>query len=242
MAAPIRVEYFTDPYCAWSWAFEPVFQELKATEEDGIAVIYRAKALIPDLQKSGKTALDIATVWEKIGRLTGAKIDASLWRKQAPMSTIPALHASKAAGSLGRGAEGRFIQALRPLLLRGGRSADDPDTLHEAAQEAGLDMRSFDEALHRDFGDQLADDARRAVEVGVETTPAVLMSNRRGDKVLIEGPRDLELFKRAIEILRVEEDLEENLEEAPTPPRVTTTPLMQEAPQPQESGQQHNTW
>ena len=240
MAAPIRVEYFTDPYCAWSWAFEPTWQALLHTEEDGIAVTYRSHALVPDLEKSGKRGSDIADAWERVARLTGSHVDASLWRSGALHSTIPGLHASKAAGSLGRGKEGKFLQALRPLVMRGGQSADNPDTLMQAARDAGLDERAFDEALHRDFGDQLAEDARRSVEVGVTSTPAVLMTNAAGDKVLITGLRDLELFKRAIESLRLEEDLEQMTPEAPSQPRVTTTPLMQEAPEAAE--QKHNTW
>lgn len=225
MAAPIKVDYFTDPYCAWSWALQSSLEELLQKEEDGITVTYRGMALIPNLAKSGKTAEDIAKAWEKIGRLTGVPIDASLWRKHPPQSTIPGLHAAKAAGTLGRGMEGKFLQALRPLLMRKGRSADQMDTLHEAAKEAGLDLHRFDEALEQDHGQKLAEDARLAVEMGITSTPALVLRNRKGDKIVIQGPRDLELLKRAVETLRLEEDLEEAAEGAP---RVTSTPLMPE--------------
>lgn len=223
MSTIIRMDYFTDPYCAWSWAFQPTLDALMALEGSALTVCYHQVPLLEDLKASGKSGEDVALAWEKIGRHTAMPIDASLWRHEPPKSTLPACRAAKAAAM--QGAEGRFVAALRPFLMTQGRQADQ-ETLLEAAREAQLDVLKF---LHDqeapEVEESLAADRALARSNAVGSTPSALLRNAQGDKVHIEGLRDLDLFKRSIQVLRVEEETS-RLEESV---RLRSTPLIREA-------------
>ena len=220
--AKIRMDYFTDPYCAWSWAFEPTLGAILASESDAVEVRYHYLPLIPHLAESGMTGPKVAAEWERIGKLTGMPIDARLWREHPPESTLAADRAVVAASSLGETAETRFLMAIRKLLMTEGRSADDADTLHEAARRAGIDPATFDQSLRSvDADERLRQDRFLADKYAITSTPAVILTNAVGDRIVIQGPRDEVLFKRAIEVLRVEAALESG--------SITATPLMPEA-------------
>lgn len=219
MPIQIQMVYYTDPYCAWSWAFEGTLEALKDEQGDSLRIEYRQYPLIPDLQKSGKTAEDVAKAWEEVGRITGVPINPKVWRENPPSSTLPACRASKAAATLGEDAEGRFLKALRPLLLVQGRVANR-ETLVDAAQSAGLDREAFLRALDSPGLDEaLRDDEEQARQDAVGSTPSLVLRNPSKDKIQIQGPRDLSLFRRAIAVLRAET-------EAAQSPRLTVSALL----------------
>lgn len=224
MAMPILLTYFTDPYCAWSWAFQPVFDALIAAEEDGIAITIRYVPLVPDLTTAGKSGEAIALAWERVRRMTGVPIDATAWRANHIQSSLPAILAAKAAATFGREAELNFLRALRPLLMMDIRVADDQETLTIAAKAAQIGTRALFEAMEHDFSAALAEDAREAAKHGITSTPAVVLANRHGDRVVIEGLRDFDLYERAIEVLRHDEDLAEAEHVG-----IRSTPLIAEA-------------
>lgn len=208
MAKPIEMDYFTDPYCAWSWAFEQTLQAILKVERGRVRVRFRALPLIRDLKAAGKTGDDIASAWERVSSLTGAPIDASLWRTRPPQSTLSAIRAQKAAETLGAGAEMRLLRALRPLLMTQARSAEDAGTLAEAAHAAGLDLAALEQAMRApDLDARIEEDEAMAQAHGIVATPGVLLRNAEGDRIMIQGPRDEVLFQRAIEVLRVEDDI-----------------------------------
>lgn len=223
MAAPIRLDYFTDPYCAWSWALEPTLTRLIDQEGGSIQIFYRMLPLVTDLATSGKTGEDIAKAWEHVAAKTGARINAEAWITRPPTSTLPACRAVEAAKAQGIEAAGRFLRALRPMLLVQCRVADT-ETLLLAAEIAGLSLPDFKMALEdvvtQDEG--IENDRRMAKAFGVLDTPALVLQNGVRDKVVIEGPRDYALLERAVQVLRLDEEIE-----AP-PPRTISTELIPE--------------
>lgn len=223
--AVIRAEYYTDPYCAWSWALEPTWQEITERFDEELDVQYFMLPLVEDVYAGSKGPEDIAKAWERIGRLTGVPIDASAWRRKTPVeSTLPGCRAAVAAMKQGQEAAGRFIRALRPALMTRGKVADERDVLKAAAIEAELDLAEFERALDDPGLDaRIKHDQERAKRAGIGSTPAVILTNGCGDRVVIEGPRDRELFERAISVLKADSEAEE----CGSP--VTVTPLMHEA-------------
>ena len=224
MTMPIRVEYYTDPYCAWSWALEPALREVERLEGSAISWQIRLLPLVHDLAAEGKAGEDIARAWEKIGGMTGTQLNPSLWRTSPPQSTLPADRAAKVAGRFGPEAERKFVHALRPLLMQMGRSADDEGTLLEAARQAEIPVEDFRRALGDATADAaIAEDERAATAEGIKSTPALVIRNGEGDRVVIEGVRDAELIRRAIQVLRTDQAVADAARE-----RVTSTPLMPE--------------
>lgn len=206
MSEPIQIDYYTDAYCAWSWAIEPTLADVRLQE--GAAVRWRVfeKVLIADLATSGKSGEDIAKAWEKVERLTAVPLDATRWRTDPPTGTTAAARGAKAAARFGGAeAELRFLSALRPMLMKQGRSADDRETLVAAAAAAKIDVEAFTRALDDPTLDTaIAEDARHADEAGIRSTPALVLTNAEGDRIVIEGPRDLQLLQRAIQVLRTD--------------------------------------
>ncbi|HEY9722217.1 MAG TPA: DsbA family protein [Oscillatoriaceae cyanobacterium] len=228
MAAPIRIDYFTDPYCAWSWALEPTLTTLIDQEGGSIQIFYHMLPLVADLAASGKTGEDIARGWEHIAAKTGMTINSEAWLENPPASTLPACRAVKAAEAEGIEAAGRYLRALRPLLMMRCRVADT-ETLLMAAEAAQISLPDFKIALEdtATLDGELETDRQLAKAFGVLDTPALVMQNAVRDKILIEGPRDLELIERAVEVLRTDEDVE-----LPPAPRTLSTELI---PEPEEA-------
>jgi predicted DsbA family dithiol-disulfide isomerase len=224
MTMPIRVDYYTDPYCAWSWALEPSIEEVERLEAAGVAWHLRQKPLIPDLAGSGKSGEDIARAWEHVEALTGRELDAGRWRTDPPPSTMAAVRAAKVAARFGPEAERKFVRALRPMLMTQRRSAEDVETLLVAADLAGIEREAFSRAL----GDTtieaaIAEDGRAAEAEGVKSTPALVIRNGEGDRVVIEGVRDADLIRRAIQVLRTDQAVADSERE-----RITSSGFMPE--------------
>lgn len=225
MTMPIRIDYYTDPYCAWSWALERALREIEQVEGAGIGWRLRMKPLYRDRAAEGMSGDDVADLWERIGRLSGTDLDASRWRLNPPASTLPACRAVKAAGRFGPEAERKFVHALRPLLMLRAQVADDEATLLEAARQATIDEDEFRRALGDPTADAaIAEDEREAVAEGVKSAPALVIRNREGDRVVIEGVRDAELIRRAIQVLRTDQAVADAARE-----RVTGTTFIPEA-------------
>lgn len=228
MTMPIRIDYYTDPYCAWSWALEPALREIERVEHAGVSWRLRMKPLLRDREAVGQSGEEVAQKWERIGRLTGTDIDAGRWRSDPPRSTLPADRAVKVAARFGAEQERRFLHELRPLLMLQGRSADDEATLVEAARRAEIDEEEFKRALDDTTTDAaIAEDEQEAAAEGVKATPALVIRNNEGDRVVIEGVRDTELIRRAIQVLRTDQAVADAARE-----RVTATTFIPEGPAP----------
>lgn len=206
MSEPITVEYYTDAYCAWCWALEDALKAVERTEADGVRWTVRQKPLLRDLEAAGVSGEDVASAWEHIGRLTGSDLDATRWRTDPPKSTLPASRASKVAARFGPEAERKFLRALRPMLFLQGRSAEEEDTLVAAAREAGIPEDDFRRALGDTTTDAaIAEDEKAAAAEGVKNTPALIVRNQVGDRIVLEGVRDVELIRRAIQVARTDQ-------------------------------------
>lgn len=228
MTMPIRIDYYTDPYCAWSWALEPALREVEQAEHAGVSWRLRMMPLHRDRDATGVSGEDVAQAWERAGRLSGTDLDASLWRSDPPRSTLPADRAVKVAARFGAEQERKFVHELRPLLMLQARSADDEATLVEAARRAGIDEAEFRRALDDTTTDAaIAEDEKEAAAEGIKATPALVIRNNEGDRVVIEGVRDAELIRRAIQVLRTDQAVADAARE-----RVTATTFMPEGPAP----------
>jgi hypothetical protein len=74
---------------------------------------------------------------------SGMPLDPRIWGDGAPRSSYPACIAVKAAAEQGRGAEERYLRALREGFMCGRRKLDSPQALVDEARRAGLDGDRF---------------------------------------------------------------------------------------------------
>ena len=107
----VRVTYYTDPACPWSWGAEPALRRLQMEFGDELQITYvmagMARELDDPLQRLD-AALD-AAVW------SGMPVDPRIWRERPPRSTYPASQAVKAAAE--QRLDGPYLRVLREAIM-----------------------------------------------------------------------------------------------------------------------------
>src|SRR5579884_3121035 len=92
----VSVEYFTDPLCSWSWAFEAQWRRLRYESGERLDWRYRMGGLIADWRSYEDPLNDIrnpaqmAPQWYQIQELSGMPLDDRLWQIDPPASSYPA--------------------------------------------------------------------------------------------------------------------------------------------------------
>ena len=114
----IRVTYYTDPACPWSWAAEPAFARLQV-EFPGAG---RAHLRHGRIRPRGRRARhEVAVTALDASAASGMPVDARGWLAGAPRSSYPACIAVKAAAE--QGLDGPYLRVLREGIMTGSRRA-----------------------------------------------------------------------------------------------------------------------
>ncbi|MDX6658270.1 MAG: putative protein-disulfide isomerase [Solirubrobacteraceae bacterium] len=139
----IRVTYYTDPACPWSWAAEPALRRLQMEFGEDVVITYvmagMARELGDPLQVLDETLE--AAAW------SGMPVDPRIWRDGPPKSTYPACQAVKAAAE--QSLDGPYLRVLREAILCRRRRMDTADALVDGARQVeGMDLARFEIDLH----------------------------------------------------------------------------------------------
>jgi putative protein-disulfide isomerase len=139
----IRVTYYTDPVCPWSWAAEPALRRLQMEFAEDVQITYvmagMARVLDDPLQVLDETLE--AAAW------SGMPVDPRIWRDGSPRSTYPACQAVKAATE--QSLDGPYLRVLREAIHCRRRPMDNADAVVDAARQVeGLDLARFEIDLH----------------------------------------------------------------------------------------------
>lgn len=152
-STPIRIEYYTDPLCCWSWAFEPVWRQFRQRHGSGLACTVVLGGMIESWGTFRDPMNDIgvppqlAPLWHLAGRTTGVPIDPAIWHLDAPASSYPASVAVKAAGLQSSEAAERYLALAREAVMTRRLNIARPDVLRQLASELAVLMpRAFDVA------------------------------------------------------------------------------------------------
>ena len=166
----VRLSYYTDPACPWSWAAEPALRRLQTKFGEDLRITYvmagMARRLDDPLHVLDETLE--AAAW------SGMPVDPRIWREGPPKSTYPACQAVKAAAE--QGLDGPYLRVLREAILCRRRPMDTADALVDAARPVdGLDLPRFEidlrsNAIVEAFG---ADRERAVAAGGGEERPGI---------------------------------------------------------------------
>jgi predicted DsbA family dithiol-disulfide isomerase len=144
MPADVCITEYTDPGCPWAFSAEPIRRRLSWLYGDRLEWKLRLVGLSEspaDYVEKGFTPEKQSRSFAAIARDHGMPIDTSVRPRMA--ATVPACRAVVAARL-------HAPQAERPLLRRlrirhfSGQLLDEPDTLHAAARDAGIDPADLD--------------------------------------------------------------------------------------------------
>lgn len=171
--ARLRVEYYTDPLCCWSWALEPVWREIRQRYGSALSWtvvlggMIESWATFRDPMNDIGAPPQLAPLWHLAGRATGVPIDPAIWHVDPPASSYPASVAVKAALLQGTDAGERYLALAREAVMTRRLNIARRDVLLQLADELSLvKPRSFDAARFSD--DLVGEDAREAFRADLQ--------------------------------------------------------------------------
>lgn len=153
----LEVMVFTDPYCSWCWATEPMILTMMEKYRDQLHFRYVFGGLIKDFDDFYDAQNDIRDAaatephWKMVSERTGQPIDEKLWEDIAPIrhfSTWPANIAAKAAFMQSEDIGFRYLRRLRRAALTERKIISNPEIYEALAKEIdGLDFDAFKKAI-----------------------------------------------------------------------------------------------
>ena len=208
----VRVRYFTDPACPWSWAIEPTVRRLMVEFGEELEWTYVMGGLARDYAAGVDASL--LAHWLDVADESGMPIDPRLWTEGPIRSTYPSCLAVKAAAEQADDAGYRYLRALREGLFCFRRKLDTAEALVEEARRVGLDVSRFridleSNAVVEAFGADLEavrrvpDEARAQGEVKGSaagdrlTFPSMEFSGGDGGPRGVYGVRSYDDYRRA---------------------------------------------
>jgi predicted DsbA family dithiol-disulfide isomerase len=208
MAPLLNAEWYTDPFCSWSFAAEKAIRKFRDHFGERLHFEHRLFVLYRDLDSFLKNhhlerPRDFAPKIEKVSRATKVMMTARGWEsEQVPRSTEPCCRYVKAAMKLDPALGDRFLSRLRELAFVDGANIGDRSVLLHAAQEVGIKPDQLESELtNPDLSNALKEDNEKAKAEGVTVRPTLILTNPDGDRVFIGGLINPDLFIMAGEAL-----------------------------------------
>ncbi|CAM2953779.1 DsbA family protein [Vibrio rarus] len=184
-----RLYYVYDPMCAWCWGYKPAWQTIESKLQDTLSVTYVVGGLAPDsdVPMPMEMRQQIASYWQKIEALLGTQFNHEFWQTNTPRrSTYPSCRAMLAARLQGK--EKSLLTAVQHAYYLQARNPSNVSTLEALAEETGLDVAAFRQAMSSDeIEQQLQSELAFARSIGGNSFPSLFVEK---DSTVIEVPVD----------------------------------------------------
>ncbi|WP_460964302.1 DsbA family oxidoreductase [Spirosoma litoris] len=207
----IWIEYYTDPLCCWSWAFEPQWRRLRFEFADQIRWRYRMGGLIPNWQHfhdpfyAVDKPLQMGPVWMEARIRTGQPIQDRIWLDNPPASSYPACMAVKCAQLQSAQAAEYYLRRLREAVMLEGRNIAQHTVLVDLAWELTqlhpsiFNAQLFEEHIATGAGqDSFRDDIQQVRFQRINRFPTLIIQGATGQKVMLVGYRPYDVLLEAI--------------------------------------------
>lgn len=196
--------YIHDPMCSWCWAMAPVLEQLGRRLPEAVEFRRLLGGLAPDTDEPMPEDLRemVQGSWRRIlQHVPDTELNFAFWAKCEPRrATYAACRAVIAARRQDEAFETTMNTAIQRAYYTQARNPSDEQTLIELAEEIGLDVNLFREALRsEDVDRELAAEIAQAREMDVESFPALVYRDRNGIRPIPVNYTDPEPMLRAIE-------------------------------------------
>lgn len=210
-APAVEINYYTDPLCSWSWAFEAPWRRLRYEFGSAIRVRLRMGGMIPDWQtysdpvNSVSRPCQLGPVWVHVRHITGMPLDDLLWMEDPPDSSWPACIAFKAAELQSAAAGELYLRRLREAAMVERRNIARPEVLHAVADElaqARLALLDADR-FRRDMAasgpaDAIRHDLKETRYLEIGRFPTLIVRGPASRSILLVGYRPYPLLLSAL--------------------------------------------
>ncbi|MCC8360434.1 DsbA family protein [Salinimicrobium sediminilitoris] len=218
-----KIEYFTDPLCCWSWAFEPQLRKLRFLLKDRLHLTYVMGGLLRDWKNYNDQMNDIARpaqmgpLWMQARHMSGQPIEENIWISNPIDTSYLACMAVKAAALQSKIAEEAMLRKLREAVMIDKKNIGEVEVILEIAGELEqakvLKKGKFREDL---FSDELShlfkQDLDRTKASGISRFPSLLISYK--DKTYqVTGYRPFSELKKTFSLMDPNLDLNEVIDQ-----------------------------
>lgn len=203
----VKINFYTDPLCCWSYAFEKEWRKLLANYGDTIDYQYVMCGMIPtwatynDPMNSVSKPLQMGPVWMHASEVTHTKMAYQVWHEDPPSSSYPACIAVKTAALQSNKAGEQYLLKIRSAIMNDGRNISKPEVLLDVAEEldsSTLDFEQFKEDWTQGKGKELfRADLQKASYHKIGRYPTLTFQNPQGKGIIITGYRPYEILEQA---------------------------------------------
>lgn len=191
----VEVEFYTDPFCCWSWAMEPAWRRLRYEFGDQVNWKFRMSGMFPGTNTSkngnGVTPEEIEAVWKEAAKESAMPIDTGVWQANRPDSSFLACLAVKTAERQAPEAAEAYLHQLRETLMVEGRNVSQVHVLLDVAHELVkkrpdvLDYSQFKaELIEKTAYREFQNDMEMSDSISVSRYPTIVISKGNDRKVL----------------------------------------------------------
>ena len=218
-----NVEYFTDPLCCWSWAFEPQFRKLRFLLKDRLRYRYRMSGMLITWKQYSDPFNDISCasqmgpLWMQAKHYSGQPLDTSIWVDNPVDTSLTACLAVKAAELQGRIAGEAMLRKLREAVMMHKRNIGQTQVLLEIAEELEetgvLKFQEFKKDLSAPkTSTTLREDMELVRIKSISRFPTLLVSTSQ-KTLQITGYRPFEVLSDTFRLLDPDLDLSARIDE-----------------------------
>jgi predicted DsbA family dithiol-disulfide isomerase len=209
--APVRIDFYTDPLCCWSWVMEPVWRSIRRRR--GPALRWRSVlgGMIESWSHFSDPLNDVhrppqmAPLWHFAGRTGGVPIDPGIWHVDPPASSYPASVAVKAVAFQGRDMGEAYLARAREAAMTRRLNIARREVLLQIAAELQIEHpRAFDAArfavdLETDAAlDAFRSDLQEARMHRIGRFPSIVVHGPAGSRIAV-GYRPAHAIERMID-------------------------------------------
>ena len=202
------VEWYTDPFCSWSFAAEGPIEKFRLHFGDRLSFRHRLFPLYRQIDQFLKahgmeSQKEFAPKILNVSRATGVIMSGKVWENaQAPTSSEECCLFVEAALLSNAEKGGLLLSKMRQMAFLEGKNIGNRALTYDIADSLGLHREKIDEMLLSGRAlSALNEDREMAEREGVTVRPTLILRNSGGDRVFIGGLRNPDLFILAGETL-----------------------------------------
>jgi predicted DsbA family dithiol-disulfide isomerase len=203
----IKVTYYTDPLCCWSWAFEQHWRMLLQNYGALITYEYVMGGMLSrwdnynDPLNSVSKPIQMGPVWMHASEVTHVKMKYSIWAIDPPYSSYPPSIAFKTVALQSKEAADEYLLIIRKALMERGVNISKSENLLILAKD--IQTPEFDSVIFESDwkagkgNEPFRLDLQKTKFHGIGRFPTLTFQNTHGEGIVITGYRPYEALNDA---------------------------------------------